>query len=289
MVGRALTRVLATAGIPVTRLGRGPNADVTWDALRDDIDPAVFEGAAAVVHLAGATLAKRWTRQRRREIRESRTRGTLAVARAIANAMRPPPVLVSASAIGIYGDRGDEVLAETSVPGEGLLAVIAREWEEATELASGVGVRVVHMRSGVVLARRGGAIAKMLPFFRLGIGGRVADGRQWMSWISLHDAVRAIRFAIKSSIRGPVNVVTPNPVTNAEFAKTFGAVLRRPAAFPVPRLALVLLYGQMAKETLLASQRCSPDALTRAGFVFDEPLLDGALRHEMSRYETDSR
>lgn len=289
MIGRALARALVAAGVPITRLGRGPTADVRWDAMRDEIDPSVMDGASAVVHLAGATIAKRWTPQRRREIRDSRIRGTTAVARAMANAARPPAVLVSTSGISIYGDRGDELLSETSALGDGLLPSVAREWEAATELASGVGVRVVHMRSGVVLGRTGGALAKLLPVFRLGLGGRVASGQQWMSWISLHDSVRAIRFAIRSSVRGPVNVVTPNPVTNAEFARTLGAVLRRPAVLPVPRLALTLLYGEMAHGTILSSQRGSPDALVRAGFVFDEPQLDGALRRELSRADVDAR
>ena len=282
MLGGALAHELKSRGAPVTRLGRGPHADVPWDALRDEVDPAVVDGARAVVHLAGAPIGQRWTSQAVREIRDSRVRGTAAIARAVADAARPPSVFISASAVGIYGDRGDEELTESSEPGADMLSGVARQWEAVTELAASAGVRVVTMRTGVVLSRTGGALARLLPFFRLGLGGRIGNGRQWMSWISLHDAVRAIRFAIATPLRGPVNVVAPNPVTNAEFTRALGAVLRRPAILPVPRFLLTLVFGEMARGTILCSQRATPAALMRAGFTFDDQLIEGGLRRALT-------
>jgi uncharacterized protein len=244
---------------------------------RDRLD---FGGAEAIVHLAGAPIAVRWTARRRREILESRVLGTRRIVEAIASRKPAPRVLVCASAIGFYGDRGSEELTEESGPGTDFLSDVVREWEHA---AQGAPVRSVQLRFGIVLSPRGGALAKMLPAFRLGVGGRLGSGTQWMSWIALHDLVRVIRFAIDSeTLTGPVNAVAPQPVTNAEFTETLGRVLRRPAVIPVPAFALRALFGEMARLTMLASQRVVPRRLGNAGFRFEYPTLEGALRRELS-------
>jgi len=236
-------------------------------------------GAGAIVHLAGAPIAVRWTARRKREILESRVQGTRRIVAAIAREARPPGVLVCASAVGFYGDRGNEELTEESGPGAGFLADVVRAWERE---ASTAGIRTVRLRFGVVLSPDGGALAKMLPAFRMGVGGRLGTGAQWMSWIALHDLVRVIRFAIGThTLSGPVNAVAPRPVTNAVFTATLGSVLRRPALLPVPAFALRVLFGEMAEPTMLASQRVFPARLEHAGFQFEFPALDGALRHEL--------
>jgi uncharacterized protein (TIGR01777 family) len=253
--------------------------------LRGDETVAVPRGAPAigsadaVVHLAGAPIAVRWTERRKREILESRVLGTRRIVEAIAREPRPPRVLVCASAIGFYGDRGAETLTEESGPGSDFLAGVVQEWERE---ARATAARAVQLRFGVVLSPRGGALAKMLPAFRLGAGGTLGPGSQWMSWIALDDLVRVIVFAIDSqALAGPVNAVSPNPVTNAEFTATLGRVLRRPAVIPVPAFVLRTLFGEMARMTMLASQRVKPSRLERAGFVFDHPALEEALRHEL--------
>jgi uncharacterized protein (TIGR01777 family) len=236
-------------------------------------------GAEAIVHLAGAPIVVRWTERRKREILESRVEGTRRIVEAIARQEPAPRVLVSASAIGFYGDRGNEELTEESAEGSDFLARVAGEWERAARAAR---VRSVQLRFGIVLSPHGGALAKMLPAFRVGMGGPLGSGAQWMSWITLHDLVRVIRFAIGSTeLEGPVNAVAPQPVTNAEFAATLGRVLRRPAVVPVPAFALRALFGEMAGLTMLASQRVKPLRLERAGFRFEYPALEGALRHEL--------
>lgn len=243
-------------------------------------DQADIGGADAIVHLAGAPIAVRWTARRKREMLESRVQGTRRIVEAIARQERAPRVLVCASAIGFYGDRGNEELTEESGPGSDFLAQVVREWEDAARAAR---VRSVQLRFGLVLSPHGGALAKMLPAFRLWVGGRLGSGAQWMSWIGLHDLVRAIRFAIDSNeMNGAVNAVAPQPVTNAEFTATLGRVLRRPAVMPVPAMALRALFGEMAGLTMLASQRVKPARLERAGFRFEYPALEGALRHELS-------
>ena len=243
-------------------------------------DQADIGGADAVVHLAGAPIAVRWTARRKREVLESRVQGTRRIVEAIARQERAPRVLVCASAIGFYGDRGNEELTEESGPGSDFLAQVVREWEDAARAAR---VRSVQLRFGIVLSPHGGALAKMLPAFRMWVGGRLGSGAQWMSWIGLHDLVHAIRFAIDSDeLSGPVNTVAPQPVTNAEFTATLGRVLRRPAVMPVPAMALHALFGEMAGLTMLASQRVKPARLERAGFRFEYPALEGALRHELS-------
>lgn len=233
-----------------------------------------------MVHLAGAPIAVRWTARRKREIVESRVLSTRRIVDAIAKSSRVPRVFICASAIGFYGDCGAVELTERSPAGTDFLADVVREWEREARAAS---VRSVQLRFGIVLSPHGGALAKMLPAFRLGAGGRLGSGSQWMSWIALHDLVRAIRFAIDShDLGGPVNAVAPDPVTNAEFAATLGRVLHRPAAVPVPGFALRVLFGEMASLTMLASQRVQPVRLGQAGFRFDYPELERALKHELA-------
>ncbi len=260
-VGSALVRALQSAGDEVIAVPRG-TADIG--------------DAEAIVNLAGAPIAVRWTKRRKREILESRVETTRRIVDAIARRATPPRVLVSASAIGFYGDRGDELLSEESTPGTDFLAGVVREWEAA---AAAAPIRSVQLRFGIVLGLDGGVLAKMLPPFRMGVGGRLGAGTQWMSWIALRDLVRVIRYAIdNSTLSGPVNTVAPQPVTNAEFTATLGRVLRRPAVVPVPALALRALFGEMAGLTMLASQRVRPARLQEAGFQFDNPSLEGALR-----------
>jgi uncharacterized protein (TIGR01777 family) len=237
--------------------------------------------AEAVVHLAGAPIAVRWNANRKRDIRDSRVAGTRRLVEAIARRDEKPRVLVCASAIGFYGDRGGEELTEESHPGADFLAGVVTEWEAAAREAP---VRSVQLRFGIVLNPRGGALAKMLPVFRVGLGGCLGSGAQWMSWISLHDLVRVIRFAIESDIiNGPLNAVAPQPATNTEFSATLARVLHRPAVMRVPAIALRALFGEMADLTMLASQRVRPSRLEHAGFRFDYPVLEDALRHELGR------
>lgn len=283
LIGSALVERLRAHGHTVRRLVRSPRdareGDVVWDAERSELATPALRGVDAVVNLAGAPIAKRWTAERRRDIRNSRVAGTQSLARAIA-AMEPRPrVLLNASAVGYYGSRGDEVLSESSAPGSGFLAGVTVEWERATAAAAEAGVRVVLLRTGVVLSAKGGALAKMLPPFRLGMGGPLGSGEQWMSWIALEDHLHAMEHALfVDSVSGPVNLVSPNPVRNLHFATTLGRVLTRPAVIPVPAMALELLYGEMARETILASQRALPAALSASGFDFQYPTLEGALR-----------
>jgi uncharacterized protein (TIGR01777 family) len=286
LIGGALAARLRARNVRVRRLVRTAQPqspdDIVWDPMRGELAPSDLEGADAVVHLAGEPLAHRWTDARKRAIRESRVRGTELVARTIAALDRRPRVLLSGSAIGIYGDRGDEPLDEESALGSGFLAAVAREWEAASSAAVDAGVRVVLLRTGIVLSPHGGALERLLLPFRLGVGGPIGSGRQWMSWISLDDQVRAMEHALATTgLHGPVNLVSPNPVTNAEFAATLGRVLSRPALVPVPALALELAYGEMARATILAGQRVLPKALLRTEFQFAHPTLDQALRFEL--------
>jgi uncharacterized protein len=244
-------------------------------------DAHVLDGADAVVNLAGAGIGdKRWTDARRRELETSRITTTERLVAAIAGMARPPAVLVNASAVGWYGDRGDEELTEASAPGTGFLASLCQRWEAAATAASGAGVRVALARSGIVLARSGGALGRQLPLFRLGVGGRLGSGRQWVSWIALEDEVRAIEFLLTAPVDGPVNLTSPLPVTNAELTAALGRALRRPAKLPVPAFALRAALGaELADELVLASQRAVPGVLHAAGFSFGHPTIDGALRH----------
>jgi uncharacterized protein (TIGR01777 family) len=248
------------------------------------LDPRALEGTDAVVHLAGEPIPQRWTAEAKRRIRESRVRGTQLIATTLAGLARPPRVLASGSAMGVYGDRAGEVLDEDSALGRGFLAEVATAWEEAAQPAARAGVRLLTLRTGLVLSRRGGALAKLLLPFRLGAGGRIGSGRQWVSWIALDDTVGAILHAIEHpSLAGPVNVSAPEPVTNAEFTATLARVLHRPAVVPVPAFALRLAFGEMGEATLLASQRMRPRRLLESGYPFRHPTLEGALRHALGR------
>lgn len=279
MIGGALSAALRADGHEVLSIGRGSGSDVVWDPARGGIDAARLDGVTAVVHLAGANVGQRWTAEHKRAIVESRVQGTACIARAIAGLTRPPRVLVSASAVGIYGDRGDSWLDESAAPGSDFLSSVAMQWEGAAAPARERGIRTVHPRIGVVLTPAGGALAKLLPVFKLGGGSMLSSGRQWMSWIALDDVVRVLRFAIDTpSLVGPVNTVAPEPVTNAEFTRDLAAVVHRPVLLPaVPAFALRALFGEMAEGTLLASQRVRPHALETAGFTFTHPRLPEAL------------
>ena len=289
LIGAALTPVLCSRGHDVTRLVRSASASgaglVHWDPDSGTIEAAALEGLDGVVHLAGENIAaKRWTATQKERILESRVRGTRLLSESLARVARPPRVWVSASATGYYGNRADEMMREESPPGSGFLPDVCIAWEAATKVAEARGIRVVHLRTGVVLSRSGGALAKMLPVFRMGAGGVIGSGRQYMSWIALDDVVGAIHHALtKDGLRGPVNAVAPAPVTNREFTKTLGRVLSRPALFPLPAFAARLALGEMADELLLASQRAEPARLVASGYEFRFPDLEGALRHLLER------
>ncbi len=281
LIGSALADALQRSGDQVIRIGRQLPADVLWNPS-GQLDPGALEGIDAVVHLAGETVSGRWNESRKSRILNSRARGTETIAMAVARMKTPPRVMISASAIGYYGSRGDELLDETSASGTGFLAEVARQWEAATMPATKAGVRVVSPRIGVVLAKHGGALRKMLPAFRVGLGGVLGSGRQWWSWISLRDAVSAIQTLISNtSVSGPVNLVSPNPVTNLEFTRVMAKVSRRPALFPLPEGAVKFFFGEMGVETLLASQRVQPKRLQEIGFRFQFPELSAALRTEL--------
>lgn len=280
LVGSALVEALEGAGNSVVRLvRRAPGAnEVRWDAA-GELDPAGLEGIDAVVHLAGESIAQRWTPAAKDRILRSRAQGTRTLATALTQARRPPRVLVSASAIGIYGsNRGDEVLREDSAPGGDFLADVTRQWEAATEPASRAGIRVVLPRIGVVLSPRGGALAKMLPPFRMGLGGRLGSGQQWMSWIALDDLIGVIQHALATeSLSGAVNAVAPQPVTNAEFTRVLGEVLHRPTVFPLPAFMVRLMFGEMGESLLLGSQRVDCGKLLASGYRFRYADLKVAL------------
>lgn len=288
LIGSALVDALTGAGWVVRRLVRGSRmqraGDISWDPDTERLDPGELEGVEAVVHLAGEPIGQRWTEAARRRIRESRVESTRLLATAIASLTRPPRVLASGSAMGIYGDRGDEILDESSAAGQDFLAEVASAWEAEAQRAAVAGVRVVTLRTGLVLSPRGGALARLLLPFRFGAGGRIGSGRQWVSWIGLIDTVRGIQHTIDTeTLSGPVNLCAPNPVTNAELASTLARVLRRPAFFPVPATALRLIFGEMGEATLLASQRMQPRRLLESGFRFAYPSLEAALRYELGR------
>jgi uncharacterized protein len=290
LIGTALIRhLMPDRDHRITRLVRHPAGpgEVTWDPVKGRLDPAALEGIDAVVHLAGENVGSRWTAARKRRIRQSRVDGTRLLAETIARLRRPPKVLISASAVGIYGSRGNDTLTEASGLGgsdSGFLSSVCREWEAAADPARAAGVRVVHPRFGVVLSPAGGALKMMLLPFRLGLGGPIGPGTQWLSWISIDDAVGVIHHGLKTDrLRGPVNATTPNPVTNHEFTRTLGRVLRRPTSFRVPAAALRLALGEMAEETLLASARVLPAELLRSGYPFRHVDLEGALRHVLGK------
>ena len=285
LVGTALTRSLTDDGHEVVRLVRERRSfgapEVEWHPNQGVIDAAQLEGIEAVVHLAGESIASgRWTDEKKRAIRDSRVKGTSLLSDAIAGLPQPPAVFVSASAIGFYGDRGGERLTEASAPGKDFLADVCIEWEAATKTAVEKGIRTVHTRFGIILDANEGALAKMLPPFRMGIGGRIGGGEQWMSWIAINDVVNALKFVLAdTSVRGPVNLVAPNPVQNVEFTKTLGRVLSRPTFLPVPAFGARLAFGEMADALLLSSQKVEPAVLADKGFLFTWPTLEPALRH----------
>ncbi len=284
-IGSSLVPMLTGGGHRVTRLSRrGVPAvpavdDVRWDPDSGTVDAGALEGHDAVIHLAGESVAERWTPEKKARIRRSRVDGTRRLAEALAALERPPRVLVSASAIGIYGDRGDERLTEASAPGRGFLAEVAQAWEAAAEPARLRGIRVVHPRIGMVLSPGGGALARLLPPFKLGAGGKLGSGRQWTSWIALDDLVHLLLHLAGGALEGPVNAVAPCAVTNAEFGRVLGKVLGRPTALGVPAFAARMAFGEMADEVLLASTRVIPAKLESAGYRFRHPELEEALRH----------
>jgi uncharacterized protein len=282
LVGKALIAALAASGRPVTplvrRRGSAPG-DVSWDGL----DSASLAGSEAVIHLAGESIASgRWTAAKKQRIVASRVQGTGLLAQAISRLQPPPRLLLCASAIGYYGNRGQEVLTEDSSPGSGFVAETCRQWEQAAAPAAAAGIRVVHMRLGIVLSKSGGALAKMLTPFRFGLGGVIGGGEQFVSWIALEDVVGAMIHLLDcAAISGPVNLVAPQSVTNRQFTKALGRALHRPTIVPMPAVLARLAMGEMADELLLASARVVPKRLQEAGFGFKYPDLDGALAHEL--------
>ena len=286
-VGSALVPFLNRAGHKVTPVARRSATETVrapwWNPAANEIDLG-SDPIDAVIHLAGENIAQRWTAQAKKRIRESRVDATRLLATALAKRAPRPRVLLCASAIGIYGDRGDEVLTEESQAGEGFLAELCREWEAAALPAADAGIRVVHMRFGVLLDPSGGALKNMLPPFRAGVAGRLGSGKQFISWVIRHDAVRAIDHALNApELRGPVNVVSPHSVTNAEFTRTLARVLGRPAILHMPAFVLRLLAGEMANEALLASARVVPELLEKGGFRFEDAELEPALRKLLAR------
>lgn len=282
LIGEALRTSLVADGHRVVRVvRRSPTGadQIGWDPDADRLDPADLAGLDAVVHLAGEGIAeKRWTDAQKARIETSRTRGTDLLARRLTEASDGPRVLISGSAIGYYGDRGDEVLTEDSGPGTGFLAGVCQKWEAAADPARRAGIRVAHIRTGIVLDAHGGVLAKQLPLFRLGLGGRIAGGRQYMSWITLADEVAAIRWLLDHDLDGAVNLTAPAPATNRDFTEALAGVLHRPAFLPVPSFGPKVIFGgELVDELLLAGQRVLPERLTASGFAFAHPTLAPAL------------
>ena len=289
LIGSALVASLEAGGhrvIPLVRRAPRPGEDALgWDPTSGAITPPGPAVADAIVHLAGESIMGiRWTAAKKRRIRESRMTATRLLVESLIRLAKPPAVLVCAAGIGYYGNRGDEMLTEESRPGTGFLAEVGRDWEAATAVAIAHGIRVVNLRFGVVLSAKGGALAKMLTPFNLGMGGVIGDGTQWMSWIALDDVIGAIRHALATdALRGPVNTVAPAPVTNAEFTRTLGRVLERPTLVPLPAFAARLALGEMADELLLTSQRVLPARLQASGYRFQYSTLEAALRGVLRR------
>ncbi len=281
LIGSALVSALEELGCPVIRLTRKPTAGgnaLAWDPSRA-LPPELVSGFEAVIHLAGEPVAARWTAAKKNAIFDSRVVGTKYLSEALAHAPQPPRVLISASAIGYYGDGGDEIVNENSPSGEGFLPEVCREWEAATRPAAEAGIRTVQIRIGVVLSAAGGALKEMLPPFRAGLGAKIGDGPQWMSWIHIEDLVGAILYILNNDrLEGPVNVVAPAPVRNLEFTKILASVLHRPAILRIPTFAVRMIFGEMADEVLLGSQRVEPEKLIRSGFDFKYANLRSALQ-----------
>jgi uncharacterized protein (TIGR01777 family) len=293
-MGSALVPTLIAGGHRVTRLVRSTprpgQAEIPWNPAARSIGTPALEGLDAVVHLAGDNIASgRWTAAKKASIRNSRVQGTTILCEALAQLVKPPRVLLSASAIGYYGDRGETILREASPPGTGFLAEVCQAWEAATAPAAQRGIRVVHLRFGIVLSPAGGPLAKMLTPFRLGLGGVVGTGKQYLSWIALDDVLGAIHHALNTeALQGPVNVVAPSAVTNREFTTTLGKVLRRPTRFPLPAFAARLMFGEMADALLLASTRVTPARLVASGYTFQYAELEQALQHLLGTPQTTS-
>jgi len=289
LIGTALVEALEAGGHQVTRLvrgeARGPH-QLRWDPAAGTIDAAGLEGHDGVVHLAGVGIGDhRWTAEHKAAVLDSRVQGTSLLASTLAKLEQPPKVLASASAVGYYGDRGDQALTEADGPGTGFLADVVRRWEDASGPASAAGIRVARLRSGVVLTDKGGALDKQLLPFKMGLGGRVGTGEQYLSWISLDDEVAAILHVLTAdTIDGPVNLTAPTPVTNAEFTRALGKVLGRPTVMPVPKLALTTMFGkEMTAEMLLAGQRVLPAVLQASGFSFGDVEIEAALRRILDK------
>jgi hypothetical protein len=288
LIGSALVAALEADGYEVTRLVRAParsEKELQWDPMRE-ISPAPVSGFDVVIHLSGENVAGRWTAEKKRKIRESRVVSTRNLAWAMARAEAPPQTFICASAIGYYGNRGDEILTEDSAPGTGFLPDVCREWEAATHVGI-AGIRVVNLRFGIVLSKDGGALKEMLRPFRFGLGGRVGSGRQWWSWIHIDDVIAAVLHCLPAGrvgtfVSGPVNVVAPNPVTNAEFTRALASVMKRPAVLAVPGFAVKLAFGEFAEEGILSSARVMPKKLEESGFQFRYPEL-GATLEELLR------
>ncbi|MEJ7576353.1 MAG: TIGR01777 family oxidoreductase [Pyrinomonadaceae bacterium] len=289
LIGSRLVPFLQSKGHSITRFvrdkARAERDDgarvVEWNPQRGELNAAELEGHDAVVHLAGEPVAEgRWTDEKKRRIRDSRVQGTSLLAAKLTECANPPHTFISASAVGFYGDRGDETLREESAAGGGFLAGVCREWEAAADAAREKGIRVVCARMGVVLSPDGGALAKLVTPFKLGVGGKLGSGEQYMSWIAIDDAVEALHHALTNAqLAGAMNVVAPNPVTNSEFTESLGRILGRPTLFTVPKFAARLAFGEMADATVLTSQRALPTRLLATNFVFKYPELEGALRY----------
>ena len=290
LIGSALLTSLRASGWTIERLVRGQagakssdNGQISWNP-EADFPPETVSGFDAVIHLAGESIFGRWTDAKKAKIIKSRVAGTLNLAKSLAQAEEKPKVFICGSAIGYYGNRGDELLREESAPGAGFLAQVCQEWEEATTPAVQADIRTVHIRTGVVLSTGGGALGAMLTPFKLGVGGRIADGRQWMSWIDLQDMVGAIFHILKNDLlQGPVNMVAPKPVTNTEFTKTLASVLSRPAILPIPAFAVKAVFGEMGEELLLASQKVEPGKLISSGYPFRFRDLKASLQAILDR------
>ncbi|HEY4764834.1 MAG TPA: TIGR01777 family oxidoreductase [Candidatus Sulfotelmatobacter sp.] len=285
-IGSALLPSLQTRGYDVTRLIRGTAAakgQIGWNPAMP-ISPDMVSGFDAVIHLAGESIVGRWTKTKKIKIRGSRVAGTTTLAEALAGTQDKPQVFACSSAIGYYGDRGNELLNEASKPGIGFLPEVCREWEAATQAAANAGIRTVQMRTGVVLSSKGGALGKMLTPFKMGVGGQIGDGQQWMSWIDIEDMVGAIHHILNSDLlQGPVNMVAPKPVKNAEFTKTLASVLSRPAILPLPAFAVKLAFGEMGETVLLGSQRVEPTQLVMSGYPFRFTDLRASLENNLNR------
>jgi uncharacterized protein (TIGR01777 family) len=283
-IGKALTARRATVLRLVRRDAKAPG-ELRWNPAVGEIPAEELEGISAAVHLSGANVAsRRWTAKYKREMKESRVGSTRLLAEALATLKNKPGVLITASAVGFYGNRGDEILDEDSMAGKGYFPELCAAWEAATRPAEEAGIRVVHLRFGVVLGRDGGILARLTPLFKLGLGGRLGNGRQWSSWISEADAVAAALFALENAnVSGAIHVVSPNPVTNAEFTRELGRAVHRPTPFPAPAFALRLAFGEMADEALLASTRAVPKRLVQAGFTFAHPTLADAIAAALAK------